>query len=226
MKQLILASLVFLGLHFGVAGTALRARCVETLGERGYRIAFSMLSLLGLFWLAHAYRAAGYVETWGQLTWFKPFAAVLMLAAFLFAVLGLTTPNPTAVGGEKLLATDAPAVGVMRITRHPFLWGLAIWAVIHLLANGDTASLLLFGSLLALVLGGMRSIDAKQRKTYGEHWERFAAMTSVVPFMAIQSGRNRLEWKEFKWWQLVAALVAYAGVMHFHQTLFGVAPLF
>jgi uncharacterized membrane protein len=177
-------------------------------------------------WLAHAYRAAEYVETWGQLTWFKPFAAILMLAAFLFAVLGVTTANPTAVGGERLLEKDAPAVGVLRVTRHPFLWGLALWALTHLLANGDVASLILFGSLLVLVLGGMGSIDAKRRKTYGEHWEHFAAATSVIPFMAIQQGRNRREWKEFKWWQLAAALVAYAALMHFHKTLFGVSPLF
>jgi len=226
MTQLIFAALFFLGLHFGVAGTALRKHLIDRLSERTYRIAFSSLSLLGLFWLVHAYRSAEYVETWGQLTWFKPVAAILMLAAFLFAVLGLTTPNPTAVGGEKLLESDAPAIGVMRITRHPFLWGLAIWAFTHLVANGDAASLVLFGSLLVLVLGGMPSIDAKRRKAYGEHWERFAAATSVIPFMAIREGRNRLEWREIKLWQIAAALVAYAAIMHFHKAWFGVSPLY
>jgi uncharacterized membrane protein len=225
MMQLLFAALFFLGLHFGIAGTVLRMRLIERLGERTYRIVFSSFSLLGLFWLAHAYRAAGYVETWGQLAWFKPIAAVLMLAAFLFAVLGLTTPNPTAVIGEKLLENDVPVVGVMRITRHPFLWGLAIWAFTHLVANGDAASLVLFGSLLVLVLGGMPSIDAKRKKTYGAHWERFAATTSVIPFMAIKEGRNRLEWKEIKPWQLAMALVAYAAIMHFHKAWFGVSPL-
>lgn len=226
MTQLIFAALFFLGLHFGVAGTALRMRLIDRLGERVYRIAFSSLSLLGLFWLIYAYRGAGYVETWGQLAWFKPFAAILMLAAFLFAVLGLTTPNPTAVSGEKLLASDAPAVGVMRITRHPLLWGVAIWAFTHLVANGDAASLVLFGSLLLLVLAGMPSIDAKRRKTYGEHWQHFAGATSVIPFMAIREGRNRLEWREIKPWQLAVAVVAYFAMLHFHKAWFGVSPLF
>ena len=226
MIQLILAALFFLGLHFGIAGTPLRVQCVGKLGEKGYRIAFSTLSLLGLFWLARAYRAAEYVETWGQLAWFKPVAAILMLVAFLFAVLGLTTPNPTAVGGERLLESDAPVQGIMRITRHPFLWGVALWALTHLLANGDLGSLILFGSLLLLVLGGMASIDAKRRKTCGEHWEHFAAVTSVIPFMAIKEGRNHFQWKEFKWWQPATALLAYAVLMHFHKTLFGVSPLF
>jgi uncharacterized membrane protein len=225
MTQLTLAALFFLGLHFGVAGTSLRARCIEKMGEKVYRAAFSTLALLGLFWLAHAYRGAGYVETWGQLTWFKPVAALLMLLAFLFVVLGVTTPNPTAVGGEQLLARDAPAVGVLRITRHPFLWGVALWAFTHVVANGDVAALILFGSLLVLVLGGMFSIDAKRRKACGEHWAHYAAVTSLLPLQAIVEKRNRLVWKEFRWWQLLLAFVLYAALMHFHKALFGVSPL-
>lgn len=226
MTQLTLAAMFFLGLHFGVAGTALRNQCVDRLGETAYRIAFSVLSLGGLFWLAHAYRAASYMETWGQWAWFKPVTAGLMLVAFLFMMFGLTTPNPTALTGEKLLAADSSASGVLRVTRHPFLWGLAIWALTHVLANGDAASLILFGSLLVLVLGGMVSIDSKRRRVFGEHWERFAALTSVIPFVAIWQGRNRLEWKEFRRWQWGAALLAYAAVLHFHKAWFGVSPLF
>ena len=41
-----------------------------------------------------------------------------------------------------------------------------------------------------------------------------------------KEGRNRLEWREFKWWQPAAALVAYAVIMHFHKAWFGVSPLF
>jgi uncharacterized membrane protein len=181
MLQLVLAASFFVGLHFVVAGTPLRTLCIGKMGERNYRAGFSVLSLLGLFWLIQAYRGADTLEIWGTPSWSRPLAAILMLPAFLLTVLGITTPNPTAVSGEKLLQRHDPAQGVLRITRHPFLWGVAIWALVHLLANGDTASLVLFGSLLLLVLGGMRSIDTKRRKTYGEHWERFAAVTSVVP---------------------------------------------
>lgn len=225
MTQLILAALFFTGLHFGVAGTSLRNVLVDKLGEKAYRIAFSILSLLGLVWLARAYSQADYIETWGQLTALKPLAAPLVLIGFLFLVLGLTTPNPTSVRNEDLLQGDAPAQGVMRITRHPFLWGVALWAFAHLLVNGDLASLVFFGSFLLLVLGGMRSIDAKRQQRYGEHWQHFAAVTSVIPFMAIWQGRNRLVFSEFKWWPVAAALAAYLVVAHFHQTLFGVAPM-
>ena len=226
MTQLILAALFFMALHVGVSGTSARARAIEKLGENVYRAAFSLLSLLGIVWLAHAYRVAGYIETWGQLVWFKPVAALLMLVAFLLVVLGMTTPNPMAVGGENLLMADTPARGIHRVTRHPFLWGVAGWAFVHMIANGDAASLVLFGSLLVLVFVGMISIDAKRKKVCGRHWDSYAAATSILPFQAIKEGRNTLVIAEFKVWQMVVTLVLYLAVMHFHQALFGVSPLF
>ena len=226
MTQLILAALFFITLHIGVSGTSARGRAIEKLGENVYRAAFSLLSLLGIVWLAHAYQVAGYIETWGQLVWFKPIAALLMLVAFLLVVLGIMTPNPMAVGGENLLMADAPARGIHRVTRHPFLWGVAVWAFVHMIANGDVASLVLFGSLLVLVFAGMISIDAKRKKTCGRHWDSYAAATSIIPFQAIKDGRNTLVIAEFKVWQLVVALVLYLVAMHFHQIWFGVSPSF
>ncbi|HWP01066.1 MAG TPA: NnrU family protein [Methylococcus sp.] len=225
MIQLLFAASFFVGLHFVVAGTQLRTLCIGKIGERNYRIVFSALSLLGLFWLIQAYRNADPLEIWGTPAWSRPLAALLMLPAFLLVVLGITTPHPIAVSGEKRPQRDDLARGVLRITRHPLPWGAAIWALAHLLANGDAASLVLFGSLLLLVLGSMRSIDAKRRKTYGEHWERFAAVTSVLPFGAIRGGRNRLVWHEFKVWQLGLAVVAYVLMFFLHPWLFSASPL-
>ena len=176
--------------------------------------------------MSHAYRVAGYIETWGQLVWFKPIAALLMLVAFFLVVLGVATPNPMAVGGENLLMADTPARGIHRVTRHPFLWGVAVWAFVHLIVNGDVASLVMFGSLFVLVFLGMTSIDAKRKKSCGQHWDRYAAATSIIPFQAIKEGRNTLVIAEFKIWQLAVVLVLYLAVMHFHQTWFGVSPLF
>jgi len=51
------------------------------------------------------------------------------------------------------------------ITRHPFLWGIALWALVHLIINGDLASLILFGSLLLLAVGGTLAIDARRGAT-------------------------------------------------------------
>ena len=81
-------------------------------------------------------------------------------------------------------------------------------------------------SLFVLVLVGMVSIDAKRKKVCGQHWDNYAAKTSIIPFQAIKQGRNKLVIAEMKVWQLVLALVLYLAVMHFHQSWFGVSPLF
>jgi len=226
MIQLTLAALFFVGIHFLIAGTRWRDRLIEKYGERVYRIGFSSLSLLGLVWLIYAYRQAPYIETWGQLMWFKPIAALLMLVAFILAVAGVTTPNPTAVNGESLLSEAEPARGILRITRHPLLWGIGLWAVVHLIANGDAAALVLFGSLLILTIGGTRSIDAKRRRHFGKQWANFTAATSNIPFNAIREGRNQLKWAEIGWWRIALGVVLYLGMLHFHSKLFGVSPLF
>ena len=121
MTTLILAALFFVGTHLGLAGTPLRAAIVNRVGEGPYLIGYSILSLVAISWLADAYKVAPYVETWGQLYGLQTLALVLVLLAFLLVVVGLTTPSPTLVGAESLLAKDDVVKGILRITRHPFL---------------------------------------------------------------------------------------------------------
>lgn len=225
MTQLVLAAIFFVGIHVLISGTRLRGAIVKQTGEKVFQGLFSLLSLVGIVWLVWAYGRAGYLELWGQLPAFKPVALMLMVLAFLFVAIGLTTPSPTTVGLESRLDHPEPAQGILRITRHPFLWGVALWAATHLIINGDAASLVLFGAFLALALVGPVSIDGKRRRAFGERWERFAAVTSNVPFGAILQGRNSFKLGELGWWQIVAALVLYAVFLRFHLWLFGVSPL-
>lgn len=226
MLELSLAMAFFVGIHVGISGSRLRDRLVGRYGERVFRAGFSLLSLLGLGWLIRAYGRAPYLETWGQLAGFKPVVLALMPVAFVLLVAALTTPNPTAVGGETLLARGLEVRGVYRITRHPMLWAVSLWAALHLVVNGDLAALVLFGGLLGLCLVGTRSIDAKRRRSGGEAWASFAAVTSNLPFAAIREGRNRFVPKELLDWRLGLSLLAYLAVMHFHAVWFGVSPLF
>lgn len=226
MLQLVLAAVFFVGIHFVISGSRLRDALVAKFGEKLFRAGFSLLSLFGIWWLAHAYRAAPYIDTWGQLQWFKPVAGLLMLPAFVLVVLGIATPSPTVVGGEGVLQQGDAVRGILRVTRHPFLWGVALWALVHVIANGDVAALILFGSLLLLAVGGTYSIDDKRLRLYGETWEKFLLNTSSVPFLAITEKRNRLDLKEIGWrWPLVATVV-YMAMLHFHKIIFGVSPLF
>jgi len=130
-----------------------------------------------------------------------------------------------AVGGEALLAENEPARGIQRITRHPFLWGVAAWALTHLIFNGDLASVIFFGSFLILAISGPFSIDRKRKKAFGDAWNRFAALTSNVPFLAIVEGRNSLRIGEIGWWRAILAVILYGLFLHFRRNLFGVSPL-
>jgi uncharacterized membrane protein len=95
-----------------------------------------------------------------------------------------------------LLTDKEPAKGIQRITRHPFLWGVALWSFTHLVLKGDLASVIFFGSFLILAIAGPFSMDRKRKKAFADAWDRFAALTSNVPFVAIVEGRNWLKIRE------------------------------
>ena len=222
MLNLIAANAFFLLIHFYVSGTRLRNALVARLGAGPYRGAFSLASVLGLVWMVYAYRHAPTVPTWGFLLGFRHAAYLLVFIAFLFAVIGITTPSPTQVGLEAKLAQGGDiARGITRITRHPFLWGVALWALVHLIVNGDLSSLILFGSLLVLALGGTLSIDAKRKREFAEHWTQFADATSNVPFAAIATGKNQLgrALAEIGLGRLLLAVVLYAVAFYLHGVL-------
>lgn len=221
-----LAALFFAGIHSLVSGTPLRDRLVARLGVARYRGLFGLLSVAGLASLILAYRAAPLVMVWMPPIGLRHLATTLMLFAFLFVVLGVSTPSPTAIGGEKWLQKEEAGRGILRITRHPFLVGVTLWSASHLLARGDAASMFFFGAFLFLGLTGPRRIDRRQARLHGASWERFARATSVVPFVAIAQGRNRLVLSELRLGPIAVALALYAFLMVFgHRWLFGVSPL-
>jgi uncharacterized membrane protein len=223
MFSLFVAAIFFAGIHLGVSGTDMRDRLVAKIGQPAYMILFSLASLAGLLWLINAYQGAPYLETWGQPAFWKPVAVVLMLPAFLLAVIGLTTPNPTSVAQEALVAK--PPQGIVCVTRHPFLMGTALWALVHLVANGDVASLLLFGSLAVVALVGTVSIDAKRRRSLGAPaWEAFASKTSIIPFAAILAGRTTFSVKDLGRWRPAAGVIAYVLMLGGHAHIVGVSP--
>lgn len=223
MLSLVLAAVFFVGLHLFVSGTKLRDTLVGAIGEGPYMGLFSLASFGGITWLVMAYSRAESSYLWGWPPELRPLSTALMVIAFLLAVVGITTPSPTGQN-ESTLENDDAASGILRITRHPFLVGVAVWAATHLAANGDTASLVFFGALLVLTVAGPPSIDRKRARKHGEAWDRFAERTSILPFAAIASGRNELRLGELAWWRLLAAVVAFGVVFQFHASWFGVPP--
>lgn len=223
MLLLILAALLWIAVHVGIAGTSLRGVVVARLGEGGFRGAFSLLSLVSIVLLVMAWRAAETNPLWFAPGWLRWVLAFAMLPAFILFVASVAKPNPTAVGGDRRLGAEPR--GIQRITRHPMLWSFALWAAIHMIGNGDTAALVFFGAFLVTALAGMPSIDAKLAARAPEAWAKLAAATSIAPFGAILAGRNRLALGEIGWVTPVIGLLAWAAILHLHPRLFGVPVL-
>lgn len=219
----------FVLIHIGVAATGLRTVLVGRIGEGPYRGLFSLASAALLVWLILAYgqmRADPFdplnEALWLPPDWLRWPAYALILTGLMLATAGVMTPGPTLAGFEKKgLAQDEPARGVLRITRHPFLWGLALWAAGHLLVNGERFAVMLFGALGLMVVLGARSIDRKGRARDPVGWARFEDVTSNAPFAAIVQGRNRLVLGEMGW-RLLAGLVLAVLIAFAHEALFGV----
>lgn len=224
MTSLVFPALVFIGLHVFVSGTRLRGAIVARTGEKGFQGLFSLLSLVAIVWMCRAYGQAGSITLWGEVAALRPAAMVLMFFAALLVVLGLTTPNPTTAGAEGQLDRPEPATGVLRISRHPFLWGVALWALTHLLLTGDAASFVFFGTFALVALIGPPLIDAKRQARFGAKWESFASVTSNVPFGAILQGRNTFNLDEVGWWRLGLGVGLYVAFLGTHRWLFGASP--
>ena len=229
MPNLIAAAAFFVLIHLLISGTRLRDVLVLRIGAGPYLGLFVVLSWIGLIWLGWGFATAR-SEPANEVLWgFAEGARYAQLAIQLLAVLlivpGLTTPNPTSVRQEGSLSRPDVVKGMLRITRHPFLWGMAVWAAGHLLVNGDIASLILFGSLLVLALFGTASIDAKRRRALGPTYDAFAVQTSNVPFLAILQGRQRLALGEIGWWRIVLAVTIWALLAWAHPYFTGAPAL-
>ena len=214
---LAVATGAFLATHF-VASTPLRQALVRVLGERPYQGLYSLVALGTLVWMVRAYSQTPPEPLWGGLRllplFVTPFAFVLLACGYW--------RNPTMVGAEKLLKSDQPARGVIRITRHPLMWAIMLWAAAHILARPDSRSLVFFGGFLALAALGTLFIDS--RKKANPDWARFAAVTSNLPFLAIAQRRNRIVWREIGWTRPLAGLAVFLAVFLAHAWLFGARP--
>ena len=219
---LLMAAAFWFVTHHGLASGLMRARLVAGLGANGFRIFYSILSVLALVLLARASGAAETLPLWAVPAWLRLLLALIMLPAFLFFVAGFLR-NPTAVGGEAMAGQQIR--GIQRITRHPMLWSFALWALVHVLGNGDLASVIFFGTFAISAFIGMPSIDRKLAARDPEAAAKLQAATSILPFGAILAGRNQLVLAEIGWLAPALALLGWAVTLHFHARFFGAPAL-
>lgn len=131
---LILGLIVFLGIHVLTTRRGLRASLIAQLGEGGYKAAFSLIAVIGIVLIAKGfslYRATEWVDVWYPPVALRHIAVALMLPAVILVVASFIRGN------------------IFAKLKHPMLAGVKLWALAHLLANGDLGSIILFGSVLA-----------------------------------------------------------------------------
>jgi uncharacterized membrane protein len=221
LLSFLIAGLAFHGSHVLLSSTRLRGQLRDQVGERGFLALYSAVALVTFAWFVVAYVHAPYVALWPTPSWARPLAIAVMPLAAILLIAGLTTRNPTAVGMERTAAEDDPAPGILRVTRHPILWAIGLWALVHIPPNGGLAALVFFGSLAALALGGTLLIDKKKRLALGSNWSRLAEVTSNVPFVAILARRTRLRPDEIGLLRVVAGLLLFAVLLLAHPLFTG-----
>ena len=182
--MLLLASglILFFAIHALPWSTAMRSKVVQRFGNNGYRSAFSIISLLGFGLIIYGKSIAPYQEVWLPPLWTRQFAVAVMPLSFI------------------ILAAAYLKSNLKRVTRHPMLWGVLLWSLVHLLANGDLASILLFASFAIYAVFDMLSANRRGAKL----------QQNKVPV------HNDLL-------VIIAGLVGYGLVFYLHPYLFRVA---
>jgi uncharacterized membrane protein len=184
MTWLILGLVVLIGVHLVPAVPPLRRALIQRLGFMPYKGLFSLIALAGLVLIVIGKARAPFIPLWEPPEWGKGSVPLFMLPAFI------------------LLAGAYLPGNAHRLTPHPMLWGVILWAVGHLLANGDAASALLFGSL---GLYSAFAIWSANRRGAARATVRMTLDRDLIVFGV--------------------GVVLYVATVFLHPTLFGVAAI-
>ncbi|MEQ8830845.1 MAG: NnrU family protein [Alphaproteobacteria bacterium] len=224
LMTLLLAVAVFVGSHFALTGDGIRRVLVARLGEGGFAAVFSAVAVISLVWVVMSYGAARMdnILLWPHLPALDMVPVVVMPFALVLIVCAVTTRSPTAAGGEALVSDPRPQQGIVTVTRHPMLVGVTLACFAHMAPNGDAASVILFGGLAILSLGGIAHIDQRRRQSLGAKWGPIALTTGVVPFLAAMQGRTRIDWSGIGIWRVVLGLAVYVALIYAHGWFTGV----
>jgi uncharacterized membrane protein len=214
--EIVLWWVAFAGAHLVLSSLPVRTRLVAAMGERVFQ-GFYSLVVLGLFIpLVGTYFTHKHA---GPVLWSIPsvppvrwimYAGVAV--AFVLVVGSQVTPSPA-----NLVPGEARPRGVLRITRHPFVMGTALWALIHLVANGTATAVAFFGGFVAFGLVGAKHQDARKIAANVPGYREFCAATPFLPFTGRETLRGLRELAPAAAIGVAATVV----VRYFHATWFG-----
>lgn len=181
--SLVTACALFVGTHF-LMSHPLRARMVSALGPGGFMGAYSLVSLVTFGWMVWTFQQAPTgVSHWAPSDAIWIVASLLTLIAsvlFLGSLIGNPAlPNPDNNAADAL-AAKVPT-GLFRVTRHPMMWGFALWGVAHILVAPRMENFIFVGSIIFLALAGAAGQDRKKSGLMGSAWQRWQSQTSYWP---------------------------------------------
>ena len=182
LASLIAANAAFVGSHFALSHP-LRAVLVRLLGDRGFLGLYSLVSFAALWWIIQAFKAVGPsgVMLWnGQAVVPWVLASLLTLVA-LAMVIGSLKGNPALPDTPAARVAQARPTGMFAVTRHPMMWGFALWAVAHIITSPSPRTLVTAGAMGVLALLGAHLQDRKKEALLGETWRAWEAKTSYWP---------------------------------------------
>ena len=228
MLTLSLSCLLFLGTHLVVSSTGLRAWLVGVVGESAYLAGYSICALVILGVMIDSYVALEHnTYVWQPTVGHHFIAKIIMPIALVLLAAGLMSKNPTGVKMEEVVhqVTGYHMPGILKITRHPVQWGILLWSVAHLIANGDAASIVFFGTFALLSGLGSMAMDLKRRHLTDPDWLEFYSQTSNIPFAGLLAGKSRLAIGDINWVSVITGLTLYATLYYFHGLIAGVSLL-
>lgn len=221
--QIALWWVLFGGTHVAGSSVAIRTRLIGRLGPQAFQGLYSLVALatfvpLCVVYFTHKHAGAILFDPLGGA---HLAAQALMLVALLVLGQALATPNPMSGQAELKGGFSGRARGVQRVTRHPQNLAFALFGLAHCIALPYVGDWLFFGGF---VVYGVLSAWHQDRRTLaarGAEVREFQAETSLVPFVAITSGRQRLALGEYSRVALVASLVVFIALRLLHPSILG-----
>lgn len=173
------ANVAFVGSHFAMSHP-LRAPMVKALGARGFQLAYTAVSFATLGWVALAFKAAPGADLpgSGEIGWI---AATLVTWPAMILLAGSLVGNPALPTPQAEAQARAEPRGVFRVTRHPMMWGIGLWAISHLALFWSVRTMITAFAIGILALVGARLQDGKKQALMGDAWAEWESRTSYWP---------------------------------------------
>ncbi len=203
-------------IHSG--GAALRSKAESFIGARAWRLVFAsasipMAGLLIFYFLAHRYDGIRLWNVQGvpgmiQLVW--------ITTAISFFFLYPATYNLLEIPAIAKPEVRLYAKGIIRVCRHPQAFGQILWCLSHSLWIGSSFMIVTSFGLVGHHIFAVWHGDRRLRMKFGEEFEKLKGNTSLIPFIAVIDGRQKLEWKEFLRPSQLGILIAVATIWWSH----------